>query len=868
VQIIGGDAELSMEVFDPATGIFNAKALLPPNADLLGATLSTQSRAALFTPSISQDPLLQSVLTPDQLALLDRADQSITEVPSQNQALVAGGINSAGQILKSANLVKSSSASVTTDKTDYAPGEIVTITGSGFQPNEQVQLSLHEFPEEYPDLMFSVITDQQGKFTVAEFAPQPIDIGRTFTLTAIGLSSGFTAQTAFTDGPRIGSVLVGSQSPNPVTSGNAATYTITIQRGTQAGSFMATLNITSTLPAGATASFSPSSVSFNACTGPNAGDPAHACNRQTVTLSISTVASTPAGSTPFTVRAFVTNPNQPTDFAEGNGTLAIAAACAVPSITTNPSDQTVTYGNNATFTAAVNGDPAPSVQWQLSTNNGASWSDISGAISTTLTVTAPSVAMSGNKYRAVFTNNCGGTATATSAAATLTVNKLTIVVTPTAGQKKTYGSADPTFAYNHAPMLIGSDTFSGALARDGGENVGLYNILLGTLALSSNYTLSFTSGVQFEIEKLTIVVTPTAGQKKTYGSADPTFAYNHAPVLIGSDTFSGALARDGGENVGLYNILLGTLALSSNYTLSFTSGVQFEIEKRPISVMAHAKSKVYGETDPALTYQITSGSLAFSDAFTGGLSRVAGENVGEYDIQQGTLSISNIGNYTLTYVGAKLTITKRPITVTADPKSKMYGQPDPEFTYQITSGSLAFNDAFTGTLSRVPEELVGTYPILQGDLTLNGNYILNYIGADLTITTAFAYSGFYPPIGGSVEYGNGGSYANPLKTFKLNSTIPVKFSATWLNGGAPLITGIHTLQAIKYSDASTVVGDPIDATPTDSATTGNQFRLTGTDWHFNLSTKAAPEFKNGGTWLLRATLEDGSQYTVWITIKK
>ena len=33
------------------------------------------------------------------------------------------------------------------------PGEIVTITGSGFQPNEQVQLSFHEFPEEYPDII-------------------------------------------------------------------------------------------------------------------------------------------------------------------------------------------------------------------------------------------------------------------------------------------------------------------------------------------------------------------------------------------------------------------------------------------------------------------------------------------------------------------------------------------------------------------------------------------------------------------------------------------------------------------------------------------------------------------------------------------
>ena len=140
VQIIGGDAELSMEVFDPNDGIFIAKALLPPNADLLGATLSTQSRAALFSPLVLQDPLLQGVLTPEQSALLDRADQSITELPSRNQALIAGGINSAGQILNSAKLVQSSSASITTDKTDYAPGQIVTITGTNFQPNETVEI--------------------------------------------------------------------------------------------------------------------------------------------------------------------------------------------------------------------------------------------------------------------------------------------------------------------------------------------------------------------------------------------------------------------------------------------------------------------------------------------------------------------------------------------------------------------------------------------------------------------------------------------------------------------------------------------------------------------------------------------------------
>jgi hypothetical protein len=199
VQIIGGDAELSMEVFDPTNGIFIAKALLPPNADLLGATLSTQSRAALFSPLVLQDPLLQGVMTPEQSALLNRADQSITELPSRNQALVAGGLSSTGDILNSATLVKSSSASVTTDKTDYAPGQIVTINGNGFQPNEQVDIYFHEFPEEYPDIFFSAVANQQGNFVTAEFAPQQIDLGRVFTLTAIGQSSGFTAQTAFKD---------------------------------------------------------------------------------------------------------------------------------------------------------------------------------------------------------------------------------------------------------------------------------------------------------------------------------------------------------------------------------------------------------------------------------------------------------------------------------------------------------------------------------------------------------------------------------------------------------------------------------------------------------------------------------------------
>ncbi len=134
-----------------------------------------------------------------------------------------------------------------------------------------------------------------------------------------------------------------------------------------------------------------------------------------------------------------------------------------------------------------------------------------------------------------------------------------------------------------------------------------------------------------------------------------------------------------------------------------------------------------------------------------------------------------------------------------------------------------------------------------------------------TVTrAAFGFAGFLPPIGGEVSQGTGGSFAAPVRAFKLGSTIPVKFISTC--GGSPIAAGIHTLQAAKYS--SSVSSDPaINATPTDAATTGNQFRLTDAvsgEWHFNLDTKPL----SAGIWKLTATLSDGSMHEVWVTIKK
>jgi hypothetical protein len=90
-----------------------------------------------------------------------------------------------------------------------------------------------------------------------------------------------------------------------------------------------------------------------------------------------------------------------------------------PVVTAQPEDQAVFAGDTVSFSAAADGDPAPSLTWQVSTDSGGTWSDVAGATASPLTFTA-SFDQNGNQYRAVFTNSAG---IATSNAATLTVSQ-------------------------------------------------------------------------------------------------------------------------------------------------------------------------------------------------------------------------------------------------------------------------------------------------------------------------------------------------------------------------------------------------------------------------------------------------------------
>ncbi len=411
-------------------------------------------------------------------------------------------------------------------------------------------------------------------------------------------------------------------------------------------------------------------------------------------------------------------------------------------------------GNNLTITKAllnviadaktkVYGDADPSLTFQVSglkngdtagaVLNGGSLSRAAGENVGVYGINQGDLALNSGNYDLSYQGN------------NLTITKALLNVIADA-KTKVYGDADPSLTFQVSGLKNGDTAGAvlngGSLSRVAGENVGVYGIKQGGLGLvSGNYDLSY-QGNNLTITKALLNVIADA-KTKVYGDADPSLTYQVSGLKNGDSAGSiltGGLNRAAGENVGVYGINQGDLALNSgNYDLSY-QGNNLTITKALLNVIADAKTKVYGDADPSLTYQVSglkNGDTAGS-ILTGGLNRAAGENVGVYGINQGDLAL-NSGNYDLSYQGNNLTITKALLNVIADAKTKVYGDADPSLTYQVsglkngdTAGSI-----LTGGLNRAAGENVGVYGINQGDLALNsGNYDLSYQGNNLTITKA------------------------------------------------------------------------------------------------------------------------------------
>lgn len=228
-------------------------------------------------------------------------------------------------------------------------------------------------------------------------------------------------------------------------------------------------------------------------------------------------------------------------------------------------------------------------------------------------------------------------------------------------------------------------------------------VIAVTRTSDTNY-LARTDVVSFSIGLASQTITFGSLSAKNYSSDTFTVsATSSASLTVVFTSASQSVCTTSGLSGSTITLLsVGTCVINANQigdaSVSPASQVSqnFTVNPRAITVTADAKTKAYGATDPILTYTITTGSLVLGDAITGTLTRATGTEVGDYQIQQGTLTTATNPKYAITFVAADLSITRAtPTLVLTYPNSNVAilrpGAVDtPTVTTSSSSGSLTF----------------------------------------------------------------------------------------------------------------------------------------------------------------------------------
>ena len=180
----------------------------------------------------------------------------------------------------------------------------------------------------------------------------------------------------------------------------------------------------------------------------------------------------------------------------------------------------------------------------------------------------------------------------------------------------------------------------------------------------------------------------------------------------------------------------------ANVSAAITVSQDFTVNPRAITVTADAKTKVFGATEPTLTYSITAGSLLLGDELTGTLSRAVGSDAGTYQIQRGTLSANK---YDVNFTSADLVITRAtPSLALSYPNANVAilrpGAVDtPTVTTSSSLGSLSFATSAANSICTVNSTTgvislfgAGSCPVVMST-ALTTNYIQHFETTTVTI---------------------------------------------------------------------------------------------------------------------------------------
>jgi len=335
-------------------------------------------------------------------------------------------------------------------------------------------------------------------------------------------------------------------------------------------------------------------------------------------------------------------------------------------------------------------------------------------------------------------------------AGTLTVTQATLTVTAV-NASKIFGAANPAFTVSYSGF-VNNETQANLTTQPAANSTASTSSAVGNYPItasggvSSNYSFVYVAGT-LTVTPATLTVTAVNKTKK-YGAANPalTVSYtgfvngNTQSVITTAPTVTTTATT--GSAVGSYPIT-ATGAAAANYTFAYVAGT-LTVTQATLAVTANNQTRIYGAANPTFTVSY-SGFLngdtqsAVTTAPTITSTAIATSAVGTYPI---TASGAGATNYSFTYTAGTLTVSKAPLTITANNQAKAAGAANPTLTVSYAGfvngqTQTALTTQPTVTTTATTSSPAGTYPITASGAAAT-NYSISYVAGVLTVTNLAA----------------------------------------------------------------------------------------------------------------------------------
>ncbi len=313
------------------------------------------------------------------------------------------------------------------------------------------------------------------------------------------------------------------------------------------------------------------------------------------------------------------------------------------------------------------------------------------------------------------------------------------------------GTIAPTTVYIRLKQTTAASTYSGpiVLSSPGASDV---NLPMPASTVSQAQLIIVVSGSKIYGDTFSDFVATTSNFNFSSLNTGLNGLKNGETVSSLNISITGGSAAT--DPVGVYKNSISTANITgangfllANYNVTYQNG-PLTVTPAPLTITADNVSKTFGSvlTGGAGSTAFTTTGLKNSETvstvtITYGAGAAAVANTGTYNTSviptAATGGTFNPVNYTINYQAGNITVTPAPLTVTADNKSKIYGDINPPLTITYTGfvnsdGIAQLTMQPTAITTATQASHVGQYPIIVSG-GIASNYTFGYVNGILTV---------------------------------------------------------------------------------------------------------------------------------------